>query len=336
MKSLFLTAAALAAVLAAPAPEQLSGQALVDYVNANTNLWKAELNTKWTLPQFKKRLMKSQYVKVPAGVPEVTHSDVVFAAPATFDARTAWPQCKSIQWIRDQSDCGSCWAFAAAEIASDRHCIANDKVPFNSMLSSQDVLSCCGYKCGDGCEGGYPIAAMQYWQSDGLVTGTSFLDHQGCLPYSIAPCGAHNGTYNKKCPDDIYPTPKCDKKCQSGYSNSWTADKHYASSAYKVSRQPAAIQAEIQKNGPVEAAFIVYEDFYHYSSGVYHHVSGQELGGHAVKILGWGTESGTDYWLVANSWDTDWGMSGYFKIRRGNDECGMEDGIVAGLPKVSK
>ncbi|GBO38451.1 Cathepsin B, partial [Araneus ventricosus] len=67
---------------------------------------------------------------------------------------------------------------------------------------------------------------------------------------------------------------------------------------------------------------------------VYRHVTGQEIGLHAVRILGWGTESGTAYWLVANSWNTDWGDKGYFKILRGSDECGIEGSIVAGLPKV--
>ncbi|WP_411023184.1 C1 family peptidase, partial [Salmonella sp. s51228] len=62
------------------------------------------------------------------------------------------------------------------------------------------------------------------------------------------------------------------------------------------------------------------------------HDTGRELGGHAVKILGWGVEGGTPYWLVANSWNPDWGDTGFFKIRRGTDECGIEDGIVASIP----
>jgi len=45
-------------------------------------------------------------------------------------------------------------------------------------------------------------------------------------------------------------------------------------------------------------------------TGVYQHVTGGELGGHAVKMLGWGVENGTPYWLVANSWNTDWGDNG--------------------------
>jgi cathepsin B len=49
-------------------------------------------------------------------------------------------------------------------------------------------------------------------------------------------------------------------------------------------------------NGPVEAAFSVYSDFLEYKSGVYHHTTGSFLGGHAVKIVGWGVENGTPYW----------------------------------------
>ena len=63
-------------------------------------------------------------------------------------------------------------------------------------------------------------------------------------------------------------------------------------------------------NGPVEVAFTVYSDFEQYTGGVYQHVSGDELGGHAVKILGWGVDNTTGspvpYWLVANSWNNDW------------------------------
>lgn len=83
-------------------------------------------------------------------------------------------------------------------------------------------------------------------------------------------------------------------------------------------------------NGPIEVSFSVYSDFETYTSGVYQHTSGSYLGGHAVKMLGWGVENGTPYWLIANSWNPSWGDKGYFKIIRGQDECGIESSAVAG------
>jgi len=80
--------------------------------------------------------------------------------------------------------------------------------------------------------------------------------------------------------------------------------------------------------GPVETAFTVYSDFENYAGGIYHHVSGGMAGGHAVKMVGWGVESGQKYWKVANSWNPYWGEKGYFRIRRGNNEGGIEDQVV--------
>ena len=49
---------------------------------------------------------------------------------------------------------------------------------------------------------------------------------------------------------------------------------------------------------------------------------------HAIKIIGWGSEDNMDYWLVNNSWNSDWGDHGTFKILRGSNECGIEGGVV--------
>ncbi len=76
------------------------------------------------------------------------------------------------------------------------------------------------------------------------------------------------------------------------------------------------------------------------------------MGGHSVRLLGWGTDAGQDYWIIANSWNEvfralfpvpiprsnfacaaqDWGLNGYFHIARGSDECGIEDECNAGTP----
>jgi cathepsin B len=94
---------------------------------------------------------------------------------------------------------------------------------------------------------------------------------------------------------------------------------------------------EIMTNGPVEACFSVYADFLNYKTGVYQYDGqSQFLGGHCIKVRGWGVENGTPYWLCNNSWTTTWGDNGQFKILRGSDECGIEDDMVAGMPSSPK
>jgi cathepsin B len=169
----------------------------------------------------------------------------------------------------------------------------------------------------------------------GLVTGGTFQSHDGCRPYPFAPCDHHvNGTL-KPCSHDLQPTPQCETQCQSGYTIPYSQDKHYGARAYTISDDVKEIQKELMTNGPVEVAFSVYEDFLSYKTGVYKHHAGSSLGGHAVKMIGWGVENNTPYWLIANSWNTDWGDKGFFKILRGKNECGIESEITAGLPKVN-
>ena len=102
----------------------------------------------------------------------------------------------------------------------------------------------------------------------------------------------------------------------------------------RVSMSLFTVASALNLHTRMQVAFTVYEDFVTYKKGVYRHVTGGELGGHAVRMLGWGVEDGTPYWLLANSWNSDWGDGGYFKILRGSDECGIEDDVVAGLPKL--
>ncbi|VDM54234.1 unnamed protein product [Angiostrongylus costaricensis] len=289
--------------------EHLTGSELVDYINKAQKLFTLSPRFANFPDEIKRRLMDDSTI------------------PKSFDSRTNWPECSSLYSIRDQSSCGSCWAVAAAEAMTDRICIAS-KGNLTVTISADDLLSCCD-ECGYGCDGGDPYEAWSYWVSSGIVTGTNFLLQSGCKPYPYPPCDDNF----QKCPKDIYPTNTCEYKCQDDYSVSYNNDKHYGASVYAVAQDVASIQKEIMINGPVEVAFDVYEDFEHYSSGIYKHTTGDYLGGHAVKMLGWGTENGTDYWICANSWNSDWGENGFFRILRGVDECEIESGVVAGEPQ---
>ncbi|GMS80498.1 hypothetical protein PENTCL1PPCAC_2673, partial [Pristionchus entomophagus] len=323
--------------------QKLTGQALVDYINSNQQFYKAKLNTRFA------HLSESAKIKAINGVaPSIdelasqldkegraTHTVLADELPEFFDARAAWPACEAIGLIRDQSNCGSCWAMSTGEIISDRICVASGGSQHYNM-SSDDIMSCCGLQCGNGCNGGNPLQAMKWYVSHGVVTGSNYEAHAGCMPYPFPSCEHHNNNeYYQPCDSEPdFKTPKCDKACQAGYPLTYAQDKHYGKSAYGVSRKVSDIQKEIFTNGPVSASFNVYEDFEQYTSGIYVHNSGKYLGGHAVKVIGWGTEGSTPYWLVANSWNTDWGENGLFRIIRGTNEVGFEAGIVAGLPKL--
>jgi hypothetical protein len=94
------------------------------------------------------------------------------SVPAEFDAATNWPQCAvTINDIRDQSNCGCCWAFAAAEAATDRMCIATNG-SLTMPLSAQDVCFC---GSDSGCDGGMLPDAWDFIQESGVVTGAQQL-----------------------------------------------------------------------------------------------------------------------------------------------------------------
>lgn len=306
-------------------------QKMIDYINYLNTTWKAGRNFEGVSLQYIKKLMGVHPDNKYYSLPEIRH-EVPNDIPKSFDSRTKWPYCQSIREIRDQGSCGSCWAFGAVEAMSDRICIQS-KGKQQVELSAEDLLSCCD-SCGMGCDGGFPGSAWEYWVSDGIVTGGLYKSKKGCQPYRIPSCEHHTKGSLPPCKGGEVPTPKCVHMCRKGYNISYSQDKHYGQKSYSVSNDVDQIQTEIQKNGPVEGAFTVYSDFVTYKSGVYQHHSGDVLGGHAIRILGWGEENGVPYWLVANSWNPDWGDKGYFKIIRGQNECGIEDSIVAGLAKL--
>merc|ERR1712185_519021 len=254
--------------------------------------------------------------------------------PAEFDVRTAFPDCAEVSGnIRDQSSCGSCWAFGSTEAFNDRHCIATGS---KVKLSVEDTTANCGFlQCFSmGCNGGQPGQAWNWFKNTGVVTGGDYFDigdGKTCSAYSLAPCAHHVPATEKypACPSSEYPSPKCSRTCESEYAGDFDSDKLHASTTWGV-RGENQIMQQLVDNGPMYVAFTVYDDFPTYKSGVYHKTSNKALGGHAVTLVGYGTLDGTDYWKVKNSWNEQWGDNGHFLILRGNNECGIEGDANAG------
>jgi len=205
--------------------------------------------------------------------------------------------------IRDQQQCGSCWAFAGSEVLSDRFCIAS-KGSIDVVLSPEDLVSC--DRTNFGCNGGNLATEWKYMENKGIVTDS-------CFPYTAG--AGKEATCASSCVDG------------SKYQK-YTCESDSTVKATSVKE----IQSEIYANGPMETGFNVYADFMNYKSGVYYHVSGALEGGHAVKIVGWGSEDGLDYWLCANSWNTTWGIDGFFKIKQGDSK--IDEAVYACTPDV--
>ena len=127
--------------------------------------------------------------------------------------------------------------------------------------------------------------------------------------------------------------PKCAATCLDGSALKTTR----AASAYAVGApgDTEAMQRELMAHGPFEVGFEVFSDFSSYANGTYARTrsAAGPMGGHAVKVVGWGVDAaGTPYWTIANSWSANWGNDGFFNIRRGTNECGIEATSAAGLP----
>jgi len=241
-------------------------------------------------------------------IPRFT-KEVSAAVPKAFDASKNWPNCRTLQQIRDQQQCGSCWAFSGAEVLGDRFCIATNG-SVNVALSPEYILECDDTDYG--CNGGYLNNEWQFLATTGTTT-------DACQPY-VSGGG------------DV---PSCPTTCQDG-----SAIKLYKADVKTVKLfDPSnleAVQEDIMTYGSIQMGFQVYQDFFTYSSGVYRHHTGGLAGGHAVKVTGWGVDSasGLPYWIVANSWNTSWGMNGYFWILRGSNECDCESQLYSARPQL--
>jgi len=235
------------------------------------------------------------------------HRDSI-CIPTEFDARTQWPSCASvIGTITNQDPCGSCWAMSSSGVLADRMCISWG---VKKQLSPQYMVYCGEHTMGCG----------------GAADSTSpwvQLMEEGTVPEECVPFAGTDGKCPDQCWDGTLITDNMLVRAD-GIAFPWGRTA--------VSRV-REIQTEILLNGPVQASFLTFSDFDEYDGGVYHRSKeAVRDGAHAIRIIGWGTtDDGEDYWLVANSWGPDWGENGLFRIRRGTNECNIEEQVVAGI-----
>jgi len=163
-----------------------------------------------------------------------------------------------------------------------------------------------------------PSYALKYARDVGVASGDiNVLSALTCKQYflDLTPTAAPN-------------TPSCSSTCTNAASlTSYALDK-VKITGYSLGKGEDAMIAALNNGGTVAVSFTVYQDFYSYKSGIYAYKTGTELGGHAVRLIGYGVEDGVKYWLLANSWGPRWGESGFFRMARGTNECGIEANYV--------
>jgi len=209
-----------------------------------------------------------------------------------------WRKSGAVTAIKNQGQCGSCWSFSTTGSSEGCHQLATGKLV---SLSEQNLMDCSTAQGNSGCEGGLMTQAMQYIISNGGI------DTEQSYPYT-----AEDGT-----------------TCNYNAANSGATLKSFTN-------VKSGSESDLQQKanlGPTSVAIDASQSsFQFYSTGVYSdpNCSSSALD-HGVLVVGWGKESDGEYWIVKNSWGTDWGMSGYILMARNdNNMCGIA--TMATLP----
>ncbi|EFX78290.1 hypothetical protein DAPPUDRAFT_246512 [Daphnia pulex] len=193
--------------------------------------------------------------------------------------------------VRDQKQCGSCWAFSAITPLEFARCKKNGTL---LALSEQHLVDCEPYDYG--CNGGWYTNAWYYIKNGAL----------GSAKQSLYPYTATNTT------------------CK------FTSSMVGAKISTYGNLQPlnaTNMQLAVQSNGSISVAITVTNSFFYYSGGTYNDVACDNKTipiNHAVVIVGYGAANATNYWIVRNSWGTGWGQAGYVFIQRGVNKCKIE------------
>ncbi|MDR3606623.1 MAG: C1 family peptidase [Oligoflexia bacterium] len=205
-----------------------------------------------------------------------------------------WRNKDGVNWlgaVMNQGDCGSCVAFSTVATLEAQTSIAYG-VPWLHPSFSPQQLFACG---GGGCDSGWmPDSAADFLQSTGVVD-------EACMPYTSGSTG-----------QDV----ACNQECADSSSRSMKIAAYTTPSGSYGSGNADAVKAALA-NGPLVTTLTVYADFMTYAGGVYKHVTGDALGGHAISMVGY--DDAKQAWLIRNSWGTEWGDNGFAWVSYDDD-----------------
>eukprot|EP01084_Bolivina_argentea_P316573 548797_1 len=208
--------------------------------------------------------------------------------------------------VKNQGACGGCWSFGATGSMECNYAIKYGKL---TSLSEEQLIDC--DTTSNGCNGGTAVHGMEYSASEGgLCTEVSY-------PYTAG----KNGTVCKA------------QKC----GNKYNAPDKSSPVLYITPTNSTALRDALVLGCVGVGVEADQPAFQHYKSGVITSGCGQNPphNDHSVIVVGYGVENGVDYWLVKNSWGTNWGENGYVKICRNCNQNGIygECGILK-APKI--
>jgi len=220
-----------------------------------------------------------------------------------------WRTKNAVTPVKDQGDCGSCWAFSATETVESAYLMVNKNVSAETfLLSEQQVVSC--DKTDGGCDGGDLPSAFDYIMSANGITSESAYPYTSGENGTSGSCESFEPLPNTKPMSYKYATPAC-----SGHCNK---------------QDEGTLAANLAAVGPVGIC-VNAERWQNYQGGVMskrscgsHHFNRLD---HCVQLVGFNSisEKSKGYWIVRNSWTDEWGEDGYIYLAYGHNTCGVAD-----------